>query len=99
MAEGPMSTPRRPEPRSSEAPMIAIRFACSGAAIATNATPAFGGTVNRMRLVLALGLTTAALVAATTGAEAATASYVIQSDRSAGGIVIARSKPAAAFAR
>jgi hypothetical protein len=52
-----------------------------------------------MRLALALGLVAAALVATTPSAEAAPAPYVIQSDRSAGGILIARSKPAAAFAR
>ena len=52
-----------------------------------------------MRLVVALGLVAAALAATIASAEAAPAPYVIQSDRSAGGIVIARSKPAAAIAR
>ena len=52
-----------------------------------------------MRLLLALGLAVAALAATAASAEAAPAPYIIQSDRSAGGIVIARSKPAAAIRR
>jgi hypothetical protein len=52
-----------------------------------------------MRLLLALGIVATALAATTASTQAASAPYVIQSDRSAGGIVIARSKPAAAFTR
>jgi hypothetical protein len=52
-----------------------------------------------MRLVLALGLVAAALASAAVDAQAEPAPYVIHSDRSAGGIVIARSLPATAIAR
>jgi hypothetical protein len=52
-----------------------------------------------MRLLLVLGAVAAAAVSTTASAPAAPAPYIIQSDRSAGGIVIARSKPAAAIAR
>jgi hypothetical protein len=52
-----------------------------------------------MRLLLALGIVASAFAATSANAQAAPAPYVIQSDRSAGGIVIARSKPAAAIAR
>ena len=52
-----------------------------------------------MRLVLALGTVAAALAATAASAQAAPAPYIIQSDRSAGGIVIATSKPAAAIRR
>jgi hypothetical protein len=53
-----------------------------------------------MRLAFALGLlAVAALASTTTPAQGAPAPYVIHSDRNAGGILIARSKPAAAIAR
>jgi hypothetical protein len=52
-----------------------------------------------MRLGLVVVLLVAAFAATAASARSAPAPYIIQSDRSAGGIVIARSKPAAAIAR
>jgi hypothetical protein len=51
-----------------------------------------------MRLLLALGTVATAFAATAATAAAAPAPHVIQSDRSAGGIVIAHSKPAAVVA-